>query len=245
VREAINRLLPVASIGGEIVGVRLVCWRLPDGTLVTASIIVEVLVTMAVQYVFSACGLVLVIGSMSNNGEWMQTAVLGLLLSLPVPVIAAILLRRGGIFHAIERWATRMPILERLPIDGKRLDSALSALMERPSLLLQTFLWQLSGYVVGAFEVWFALDLLGHPVSIVEAIAVEALTQAVRHAAFFIPGGLGVQEATLLLLAQMFGVPYDAALSLALVKRVREIVFGCLALGSWQWAEIRRARTAS
>lgn len=74
------------------------------------------------------------------------------------------------------------------------------------------------------------------------ALAIEALTQAVRHAAFMVPAGLGVQEAAVVLLAQMFGVDRNVALSLALVKRMREVIFGCIALASWQWAELARAR---
>ncbi|MCM3089415.1 hypothetical protein M3557_16105, partial [Bhargavaea ginsengi] len=91
-------------------------------------------------------------------------------------------------------------------------------------------------------EIYWALALLGHPVSIGGAIAIEAMTQAVRHAAFMVPGGLGVQEATVVLLAQMFGVDRETALSLAVVKRGREVLFGCLALGSWQLAELVRTR---
>jgi len=79
-------------------------------------------------------------------------------------------------------------------------------------------------------------------VSIGGAIAVEALTQAARHAAFFVPSGLGVQEAVVVLLARMFGVDEQTALSLALIKRMREVVFGCMALASWQAAELMRSR---
>ncbi len=52
-----------------------------------------------------------------------------------------------------------------------------------------------SHYVIGSAETWFALKLLGHPVDVGAAIAIEALTQAVRHATFIVPGGPGVQEA--------------------------------------------------
>jgi hypothetical protein len=52
-----------------------------------------------------------------------------------------------------------------------------------------------------------------------------------------------VQDAAVVLLAQMFGVDREVAFSLALVKRMREVVFGCLALVSWQVVEVfwRRA----
>ncbi|OJA53463.1 hypothetical protein BGV68_18055 [Burkholderia ubonensis] len=249
VREAVNRLLPVVGIGGEIVGIRLVRWRTPDASRVTASVIVEVLVTIVVQYAFAALGLVLLLATTRDVDA--GTIGVALLLSLPLPVLGVVLMRRGGIFHAIERFAGRLlgdshRLLQ--GVDGRRLDADIDALMSRAGLLFSAFFWQLAGYAVGALEIYWALELLGHPVSIGGALAIEAMTQAARHAAFMVPGGLGVQEATVVLLAQMFGVDRDTALSLALVKRAREVVFGCLALGSWQLAELahtRRRMTAS
>jgi putative membrane protein len=244
VREAVNRLLPVVGVGGEIVGIRLARWRINDASRVTASVIVEVLVTVVVQYAFAALGLVLLLGT-TQRGLGAETIALALVLSLPIPVLAFVLMRRGGVFHAIERFAGRLlgesnRLLQ--GIDGRRLDADIDALMSRTGLLFRAFFWQLLGYAVGAFEIYWALALLGHPVSIGGALAIEAMTQAVRHAAFMVPGGLGVQEATVVLLAQMFGVEREAALSLALVKRAREVVFGALALGSWQLVELARTR---
>lgn len=244
VREAVNRLLPVVGVGGEIVGIRLARWRVPDASRVTASVIVEVLVTIAVQYAFAALGLVLLLAA-TQESVGAKTIGVALALSLPIPVLGFVLMRRGGVFHAIERFAGRLlgdshRLLQ--GVDGKRLDADIDALMSRAGLLFRAFFWQLAGYVAGALEIYWALALLGHPISIGGAIAIEAMTQAVRHAAFMVPGGLGVQEATVVLLAQMFGVDREAALSLALVKRARELLFGALALGSWQVVELSRTQ---
>jgi len=244
VREAVSRLLPVASIGGEIVGVRLARWRLADASAVSASVIVEVLTTIAVQYAFAALGLVLIVAATGGEAGVLRTVGLALLLSLPLPVLMVVLLRRGGLFRALERFAARLlgathPLLQ--GIDGERLDADIDALMSRSALMLRAFAWQLAGYMIGAVETWWALRVLGHPVSVAGALAIEALTQAVRQAAFMVPAGLGVQEAAVVLLAQLFGVDREVALSLALVKRMREILFGCAALLSWQAAELARA----
>ncbi|OMR32239.1 HpnL family protein [Burkholderia pseudomallei] len=244
VREAVNRLLPVVGVGGEIVGIRLARWRVPDASRVTASVIVEVLVTIAVQYAFAALGLVLLLAA-TQESVGAKTIGVALALSLPIPVLGFVLMRRGGVFHAIERFAGRLlgdshRLLQ--GVDGKRLDADIDALMSRAGLLFRAFFWQLAGYVAGALEIYWALAMLGHPISIGGAIAIEAMTQAVRHAAFMVPGGLGVQEATVVLLAQMFGVDREAALSLALVKRARELLFGAFALGSWQVVELSRTR---
>lgn len=240
IREAVSRLLPVAGIGGEIVGIRLARWRVADLSGVSASVIVEVMVTMAVQYAFSALALVLIVAS-THRMAGVGTIGLALLLSLPLPVVAVVLVRRGGVFHAIERWAGKLlgessSLLQGM--DGRQLDADIDALMCRAGLLLRAFLWQLSGYLLGAFEAYWALQLLGHPVSLTAALAIEGLTQAVRHAAFFVPAGVGVQDVAVVLLAQLFGVDREIALSLALVKRMREVLFGCLALVSWQVAEV-------
>ena len=60
----------------------------------------------------------------------------------------------------------------------------------------------------------------------------------------FVPAGLGVQERPLLLLGHMLGVDPQTSMSLALVKRAREILFGVPALLSWQWLELHRWRRA-
>jgi len=246
VREAVSRLLPVAGIGGEVVGIRLCRLRIADTTGVTASVIVEVLITLVVQYLFCGLGIVLLTRTAAGSNQiWSISA--GLLLSLPIPLLVYLLLRHGAVFERLEGWAkqlfgTQNRLLMRL--DGAKLDAAVHRLFSRPWRLAQALTWQFAGYLIGAFETWFALRLLGHPVSISAAIAIEALTQAVRHASFMVPGGLGVQEASVMVFAYLAGVSGEVGLSLALIKRLREIAFGVPALLSWQWVEARQARTA-
>jgi putative membrane protein len=248
VREAVARLLPSVGIGGELVGVRLVRLRLADTAAISASVIVEVLLTIIVLYLFSALGIVLMAHIAAGLGEvWVIAA--SLLLSLPLPLLAYWLLRHGAVFERLHGWASRL--LGRgyyealLDLDGAQLDAEIAHLLGQPARLGRALGWQFLGYVIGSFETWFALYLLGHPVSIAAAVAIEALSQATRHALFLVPAGLGVQEAAVLLLAMLVGVGGDVALSLALVKRMREIAFGVPALLSWHWVEARLVHARS
>jgi hypothetical protein len=84
------------------------------------------------------------------------------------------------------------------------------------------------------------LKLFGHPVSITAAIALESMTQAVRHVAFVIPAGLGVQEAGLVLFGHVLGIGGELGLAISMVKRMREVLWGLASLVSWQWMEGRR-----
>src|SRR5271170_897697 len=68
IRQAINRLLPVANIGGEIVGARLLARRGVGGTAATASVIAEVFVALIAQFLFVCLGLVL-LGSRTGDSR--------------------------------------------------------------------------------------------------------------------------------------------------------------------------------
>ena len=244
VREAVSRLLPSAGIGGEIVGIRLSRLRLSNTLAVTASVAVEVLLTVAAQYVFCALGVVLLM-SAADRGDAAATVLAGLALSLPIPLLFALSLRYGALFERFERIAKRLLGDDHklvVLLDGAALDAEIHRLVAQRSRLLVALGWQLAGMAAGAFETWFALRLLGQPVSIGDAVAIEALTQAARHAMFFVPAGLGVQEATVMLLGRLLGVGDGVGLSLALVKRMREVLFGAAALLSWQWIEARSLR---
>lgn len=247
VREAVNRLLPAAGVGGEVVGVRLVRTRFPDTAAITASVIVEVLLTIVVLYLFCGLGVVLMARIAAGMRQvWVIAA--SLALSLPLPLLAWWLLRHGAPFQRLERWSVRLlgahsPLPPVLPdLDGARLDAAVARLFGRHALLLRSLGWQLLSYLLGSLETWYALRLLGHPVDLTTAIAIEALTQAARHASFLMPAGLGVQEAAVLLFGYLAGVGGEVALSLALVKRMRETVLGLPALLSWHWFEARQFR---
>jgi putative membrane protein len=245
VREAVARLLPVVGIGGEVVGIRLARLRLHDTAAISATVIAEVLVTISVLYIFSGLGVILIAHIAAGLGQvWIIAA--SMLLSLPLPVLAWWLLRHGAVFGRIQQWAGRLLGEAHgfaLALNGARLDQEVRKLLARHGCMARALVWQFPGYLIGSFETWFALQLLGHPVSVTAAVAIEALTQATRHATFLVPAGLGVQEAAVLLFGYLAGVGGDVALSLALVKRMREILFGVPALLSWQWVEARALRT--
>jgi len=245
IREASNRLLPLASIGGEIIGIRLLRWRGVAVATAAASVVMEVLLTIINQYVFIALGAVLLIATTARTNT-LDSVLIALAFSLPLPAALVVVLRYGNPFARFESLARKLlgassTLLASL--DGFRLDLEIRALYARPLRLLLAGTWQLLGMVVGSFENWLILRLLGHPVGIADAIALEALTQAVRHAFFVVPAALGVQEGGLILLGAMIGLPADISVALSLIKRLREIGFGVPALVSWQWIELRRLRT--
>jgi len=238
VREAVDRLLPVASVGGSVIGVRLLRWKKLAVAPLSASVIVEIVLTLIASYVFTALGLALLVRL--DWGHQFRQVLLVFLATLPVPIVTVLLLRFGGVFARLHAYLPRL-IGDRIsPTAAASVDGELRASLRRKSALATVALLQLAALVSGAFEVWFAMRLFGHPISAGSAIALESMTQAVRHVAFVIPGGLGVQEAGLVFFGQLLGIGGELALAVSMAKRLREITWGLPALMSWQWAEGRR-----
>ena len=135
--------------------------------------------------------------------------------------------------QALARPREFIRVAHRRPATRRRYSRA----AEAARLLAAAFLWQFAGYLLGSAEIYLALSLIGHPAGIGAAIAIEALTQAVRQAVFIAPAGLGVQEVTVVAVAGAFGIGREAALSLALVRRMREIIWGGIAVVAWRWSK--------
>ena len=241
VREAIDRLLPVASVGGGVAGVRLVRARGVGGAQAASSVIVEILLTLINLYLFTAIGL-LVLVMLNGPGHEYHRLLIGFLLSLPMPIVTALLLRYGSMFKRMQAFLRPMVGEGADPVAAAALDGEIRAYFRSPAQLLAVGALQQAAFLSGAFEVWFALRLFGHPVGAGAAVVIESLTQAARHFAFFVPAGLGVQEAALVLIGQVFGVSPQLALAVSVAKRMREVLCGVPPLLSWQWFEGTRLR---
>jgi putative membrane protein len=241
VRDAVDRLLPVASVGGSIVGVRIVQWRGIAGAPVAASVVVEILLTLFVVYLFTAMGIALLAEYGAAAHEY-RRLVLVFLSSVPVPFILALLLKNGAVARRLQdlirSWAGETAVVRSV----SSLDEEVRASLHRPRGLFIAGSLQFVALLSGAFEVWFSLKLFAHPVSAGAALMLESMTQAVRHLAFVVPAGIGVQEAGLVVFGQAVGVNSDVALAVAMVKRLRELAWGVPILLSWQWQEGRRLR---
>jgi uncharacterized membrane protein YbhN (UPF0104 family) len=108
-------------------------------------------------------------------------------------------------------------------------------------------------WFIEGLETWLILRCLGAPVGFAAAIVVDGLGSLLRAMAFFVPAGLGVQDAAQVAVLGMLGVP-DAAITgaaLIFVKRTKEVfwLFTGLAIGAgkrvtWLKPELERREPA-
>jgi len=238
VREGVDRLLPVASLGGSVVGVRVMRWRGLAMAPVGATIIAEIVLTLIAVYALGALATLILLGSQPGDHHAVVTV---LALTLPVPVVSLLLLRYGSVFQRLQRFLQPMVGLTGAGM-ARSLDADLRGCLSRVRTLVLAAVLEFLALLSAAFEIWWALRLFQHPVSASAAIMLEGMTQAARHLAFIVPAGLGVQEAALVLFGQALGIGSEVALAVSAVKRAREVLCGLPPLLWWQLQEARRVR---
>lgn len=242
IRESVNNLLPVARVGGELVGIRLIILRQVKAALAAASVLVEVTLNLISQYLFALAGLALWLQHI-DSFRMIGDLLLALALALPVLIVLVALQRYGNIFTRLERHLPSLAggsDLQRLVGSPAALDVEIRGLYARHTDLIYSLLWQFTALLSVTLETWFTLYLLGHPVSLSAALLIESISQALRNAAFLVPAGLGVQEASLVFLGDLAGLSPEISIALALAKRFREVALGLPALLSWQIVEGKR-----
>jgi glycosyltransferase 2 family protein len=240
VGEAVNVLLPVAAVGGDVLRARLLTFSGVAGGAAAASALVDLLLQAAAQALFALIGVALLM-QVAGGTEIASWAARGV-------GIAGLAL--GG-FYAVQRYggarivergrgalARRWPATS--PGSNIRLHESLQAIYaNRPAIAAAFSLHELA-WLLGAFETWIALRLMGVPASATEAMILESLSQALRAAAFPVPSGLGIQEGGFIALGALFGIPPEAALALSFVKRVPDLAIGLPGLLAWYWLEMGR-----
>jgi putative membrane protein len=239
VRESVNGLLPVARVGGEIVAYRILRRHVPLQNEAAASLVVDMALSILSQAGFALLGLGLLF-AVTHTSVATTQLLLGVACMIPLGA-GFVLAQRSGALSAVTRVLDRLfkGRLASAITRSEQLEHAISAVYQRRGDVGACFAWQLVGWLLGAGEIWLALYFLGHPRSLLDAVVIEALVQAVSSAAFVVPGALGVQEGGFLLIGAALGIDGTTALALAAARRLRDVVVFFPGLVAWQWAETR------
>ena len=228
--DSINALLPVAQVGGELVRGRLTLRSGVPGTVAAASIIVDLTLGLVTLVVFILGGLALSFGGTT------AAPIEGL-----IAPIALFTLMIAGFYH-VQR--SELPVKlahfmerqaggsawEQVGGGAETLNRALKALYAKPRVMIVSASWRLIAWITGALEMALALALLGHAIGLRQALIFEAVSQAFRNIGFAIPGALGVQEGGMIVAGSLIGLGPELALTVSLVKRMRDLVLGSPAL---------------
>jgi putative membrane protein len=248
IRETVNSMLPVARIGGEVVSFRLLRqWGVRPSTAV-ASLIADMQLTVLSQLLFTMVGIgFLFAHTQSNTLRLARDLAWSVVAITPLLVLFA-LIQHASPFERLTRLVNRMMGGKLAALVGKsaRIDRSIKLIWRRPGVVLRfLFVWQPLQCFATSLEIWLALYFLGARVSLAEAVVIESLIQALSSAAFFVPGGLGVQEGGFLLIGGALGLDPSICLALAGARRMRDLLIFVPGLCAWQTAEPASTAAAS
>ncbi|MEO1522080.1 MAG: flippase-like domain-containing protein [Cyanobacteria bacterium J06633_2] len=243
---SINWLLPVGQVGGEIARIRMMVNRRLPSSMAIATVIGDQTLQVVTQAIYALLGFVLFVAVQVDRGETNLQLVAVVFLGFVLFGIAGAgfyWLQHAGLFNLLLRIARKFPFFNsNAPIEEQaaRLDEALKAMYQRGDRLFVATLWRFAFRITAAGETWLAFYLLGHPISWIDALILESMGQAIRSAAFVIPGGLGAQEGGFVVIGAALGIPGEVALLSSLCKRLRELCIGVPGLLVWQIREGQR-----
>jgi putative membrane protein len=234
IREAVNNLLPLAQVGGEVVASRLLRQRGATVPNAIAGTVADLTLEMMTQILFTLMGVIVLLASIGDSGLAREIVAGLLVVSMAIAGLLAAV--RLGLAAAIERGLLRfgrwMGWAGAAHVEG--LDRALMNCYRQPGRVARSGLWHMLSWLLGGVEVCLALHVLGADVSIGAGVTIESLGQAAKALGFAVPGALGVQEGGYVIVCSALGLSAELALALSLLKRLREVVLGIPALVAWQ-----------
>lgn len=237
---SVNTLLPVATIGGEVVKARVLILQGIDPLQATASIVVDKTVQVVALILWGVVGVVALSG-LALDMRLAAFAAGGLAL-LGAGVAGFFMVQHAGMFGFMARFANKVARIEyfgRILEQAGEVDKAIPDLYRRRRRMVAAVLWRFLGLILQTGEVWVAAHLFNQPISILEAMMLKSLSNTLNDAAFIVPNSYGIQEGAYVLLGGLVGIGPDVALAMSLATRLRELLFDVPGLVLWQHVEWR------
>jgi uncharacterized protein (TIRG00374 family) len=229
VGEMLNTVTPVAGIGGEPAKALILVKSFGLGPRETIASVLVAKTTILLSYIpFLTIGFALILGNARLPDDYVVAAGIGLVI-YTAAIVGFFLVQRyrvasrlGARIHRY-RFASR---LERALHEIRAVDHELERLyIVAPRRLCGSLLLAFLGWVLGAVELLVISALLGYPLSPTNIWIIEVVVQLLRQATGFIPGSLGVTEGTMLVLYGTFTGEPSVGVAVALVRRLREVVW--------------------
>ncbi|MBX3745533.1 MAG: flippase-like domain-containing protein [Verrucomicrobiae bacterium] len=241
--EAVNNVIPSGHVGGEAVKVLLLRRHGVSGhDGVPAAVISKTLQSVS-QLAFLGLGAWCFLALGTAPAAFRQ-AMGGLLAIGTVALLAWVALQRRGLFASLNsvvrrfragdtRWGRKLA-----EWDG--LDARIVGFRRNhPYRFAGALAFYGLGWLLDATEILVFAVLTGTPLSVEQAVAIEAFVGVAKGLTVFIPGALGVQEGSIVFLCRMAGVDETFGAAYALIRRLRDVVFASI---GWKLLLLDRVR---
>jgi hypothetical protein len=228
VRDAAGDLLPFLQLGGVLFGLR----ALGRGRAIAIGVVsasIDGVIELAAKLPYAVAALLTLLALAPHSR-------LARLLSLALAatgVLVAILLCARRSLSASLQWmaraiSVRWPAV--LALDdgavGYDLQACFHRILSQRGRLWSGFALHLCCWCLGAAETWVTFRLLGVNVTLSQALAIDGTVAGLRTFGWIVPAAAGVQEASFMLAAAVFGIPPATAIAASFACRARNLMLG-------------------
>jgi putative membrane protein len=232
VRDAAGELLPFLQLGGIVFGLRaLGRGRAIAIGAVSASIDGIIELAAKLPYALAALLTLLALAPQSRLARLLSIA-----LAATAALVTILLLARRSVGASLQGMAravsARWPaVLSLENADGDDIQASFQRILSQRGRLWSAFALHLCCWCLGAAEAWVAFRLLGVDLTYWQALAIDGTVVGLRTFGWLVPAAAGVQEASYLLAAAVFGISPAAAVAASFARRARDLVLGFATLG--------------
>lgn len=227
---AMNTLIPTVGIGGDIY--RVIGTKSVDGIAGSAPpVVLDRVASLTAEVAFACLGIA-VFATMSAS----TTPQLLLGLGMTIVLVAAVL-----------SWHSELSLLSRIPFlrKIKRFDDVMGALLKNPAYrraMHRSVGWHVVERILMMGEIWLVAAALGVPLTFGQVLFSFALTSVFSIAFFYMPAQVGAYEGGLAFAFSLLGLPAATGLSIALVRRGRQLLVSAGGLLLFAFKQNREAK---
>lgn len=235
--SSISYFTPGPHFGGEPLQVLLLNRRhAVPGPLATASVALDKLLEVLVNFSFLVVGVVITLQARIAPGALSEGGVAVALALLAVPLVILGLLYAGK--HPISGLVSLLPSRLRPPgrlliVVAETESHAIRACREHPGLIAAAVGGSVVVWAAMFVEFWLSTLFLGLSLDWLQLVCI--VTVARVSLLLPTPGGLGTLEAGQIIVMQWLGFDPAVGLALSLIIRARDVLFGIIGLmwGAW------------
>lgn len=232
--DAYNNITPTATVGGDAIKAWLMKHRYHIGlTASTASLVIARTTSMLGLLAFAAIGSILLLfvppevalpraATYAGLGVLITGTVL--LFGLQYWRISTRIVQIAGDSSWGRKLSRTMARIEAVDADITNFYHA------HPRRVLSGMFAALLTWTLGAVELWVVLRALTVDIGFERVWVIEVVTQLVRAGSFFIPAGVGTQDAVIVYAIGAATGNQAAGIATALIRRAREIIWIALSL---------------
>lgn len=237
--ESFNQLVPSGHLGGEAVKVYLLKKRGLSAVEATSSVVISKTIQTLCHAIFIGVGAGCFV-MMGHLNPQIRDAMLVISAGTFAFSLTLFRLQKTGmfttLFHVLDRFSIVIQRLNRRRRSLLRLDLRIKSFYHKnPRQFVGCTLAFMGGWMLDPLEIYLVSHLLDMPLTLIQALGIEAFIAVAKGVGFFVPGALGIQETGILFLCRLAGVSDIFGVTYAMIRRFREILF---ALAGWYWLHL-------